>query len=268
MPSPSCCWPPAHSAETLPGYDRLTVTAPLRDEPVQAAVWYPAGSTTYTGNIGDNAVFKGSLALVGAQLAPGKYPLMVMSHGSGSNMNNMGWLAGALAEKGVIVLGVNHPGSTSGDSSPRRSIRNWERAGDISSAIDMILADPAFGPQIDQTRITVFGFSLGGATALHLSGARMNRSLYKSYCDTQGDAAPDCLFFSKGGVDLANLPAEYESDMRDPRISATIAVDPGMTAAIDPASFAAHDQSDAADQSWHQGQPLASDWASGPKAAT
>ena len=219
----------AAAAEPIAGYDRLTVTAAHRPEPLAASVWYPVGTPTYRGLIGDNAVFKGTPAYVGAAVADGKYPLFVLSHGSGGNMDTISWLSSRLALHGAMVLAVNHPGSTSGDSSPRRSLRLDERAADLRAALDQLLADPTFAPHVDQSRIISLGFSLGGATALNLAGLQFDRQAYADYCRERGDAAADCVFFAKGGVDLGNLPEGFAADMRDPRIDAAVAIDPGFT---------------------------------------
>ena len=118
----------AAAADPIAGYDRFEVTAPHRAAPVAASVWYPVGTPTYRGLIGDNPVFEGTSAYVGAAIAEGKFPLVLVSHGSGGNMDRLSWLSSRLALHGAMVLAVNHPGSTSGDSSPRRSVR-LSRAG-------------------------------------------------------------------------------------------------------------------------------------------
>ena len=69
----------------------------------------------------------------------------------------------------------------------------------------------------------------------------MDRDAYLAYCERLGEDAPDCAFFAKGGVDLAALPAAFEGDMRDKRISAVIAVDPGMTHGFKPESVTSLD---------------------------
>jgi predicted dienelactone hydrolase len=221
------------------GYDRLDVTAAHRAGPVAASVWYPVSTRTYRSLIGDNAVFRGVPALVGAAVAEGRFPLVLLSHGSGGNMDNLGWLSAALAAEGVMVLGVNHPGSTSGDSSPRRSVDLAARAADLSAALDALLADPSFGPRVDRSRITALGFSLGGATALALGGLRFDPSAYPAYCARLGAAAVDCAFFAKGGVAPDGMPAGWNSDMADRRVGAVVAVDPGFSFVATPESAAA-----------------------------
>lgn len=220
------------------GYDRLDVIAAHRAAPVAASVWHPAGARTYRGLIGDNAVFEGVPAFVGAAVAEGRFPLVLLSHGSGGNMDNLGWLPSALAAEGVMVLGVNHPGSTSGDSSPRRSVDLAARAADLSAALDALLAEPAFGSRVDRSRITALGFSLGGATALALGGLRFDPAAYPAYCARLGEAAVDCAFFAKGGVAPEAMPANWNSAMDDPRVSAVIAADPGFSFVATPDSVA------------------------------
>ena len=107
----------------LPGFDRLVVSAAHRPGLVAGSIWYPAGQATYKTQVGHNAAFTGTPVYLAPAVAKGRYLLIVLLHGSGGNIDGLGWLVGALAQNGALVLGVNHPGSTSGDSSPRSSIR-------------------------------------------------------------------------------------------------------------------------------------------------
>ena len=52
------------------------------------------------------------------------------------NALQVGWLAEALAEKGYVVLATNHPGTTSRDSLPERTVMIWERAKDLSEILN------------------------------------------------------------------------------------------------------------------------------------
>lgn len=222
-----------------PGHERLTLPAPHRGGDLQAALWFPATGGTQ-GVIGENILFHGAPALADATPTPGPHPLILVSHGSGGNLTGLSWLASGLAGQGAMVLLVNHPGSTSGDSTPQGSVPLDLRARDLSAALDHALADPATAALLDPDRIAVLGFSMGGGTALQLAGARFDRAAYRAYCDRLGEAARDCVWLSSG-VDLSALPAGIEADLRDPRISAVIGVDPAYGHAFTPASLAAMD---------------------------
>ncbi|WP_421904877.1 alpha/beta hydrolase family protein [Mameliella sp.] len=218
----------AQAQDQLPGHDRMDVTAAHRARPLEASFYYPAANPTYVTRIGDNAIFKGVPVFMGPRFAEGRRPLVLFSHGSGGNMDGMAWLLSGLAERGAVVLAVNHPGSTSGDSSPRRSVRLDERARDLTAALDQFLSEPEFAAAVDPDRIYTLGFSLGGATALGLAGLRFDAGAYAPYCE--GDATrTDCAFFDKGGVDFRNLPAGFSADTRDPRVTAAMAIDPAFT---------------------------------------
>lgn len=129
LPSVSAC------AETLPipGYDRMDVPARHRAQSIAASLWYPAGRATYRNIIGDSVLFEGAPAMVAA-VAEGRYPLLLLAHGSGGAMEGVAWLSSRLAARGAIVLAVNHPGTTSGDSSPHRTMRLAPRAADLGAA--------------------------------------------------------------------------------------------------------------------------------------
>ena len=226
----------------LPGFDRLAVSAAHRPGLVAGSIWYPAGQVTYKTQVGRNAVFTGAPAYLAPGIAKGRHPLIVLSHGSGGNIDGLGWLAGALAQNGAMVLGVNHPGSTGGDSSPRRSIRMWERAWDVSAALDTVLAEPNFAPHIDPERVYSIGFSMGGATVLQLAGLRGDIGAFKAHCTGAGVRHLGCAYFAAGGVNYDNISAEdFNQDLREPRISRTVGVDPGLAMAYTDASIAALD---------------------------
>jgi predicted dienelactone hydrolase len=220
----------ASSQVEYAGYDQIELKVPHYTAPLRADIWYPVATITYKGLVADNAIFQGVKAYVGAAIEKKKHPLVVISHGSGGAKQSMAWLASSLAKKGALVLVFNHPGSTSGDSSPRRSIKHWTRPKDVSAILDAAMADKFLSQFISEDDISAAGFSLGGATVLSLAGARTDLKLYQSYCDKYQKVAEDCIFFAKGGVDYSLIdPDQFSQDLSDPRIKRTIALDPGMT---------------------------------------
>jgi predicted dienelactone hydrolase len=216
-------------ADPRPGFERLAVDAAHRARPLDAAIWYPAASETYRASVGANPVFSGTYVEMGAAVEPGPHPLVIISHGSGGNIENLGWLAEGLVARGAIVAGVNHQGATSGDSSPRQVVRVWDRTKDIAALMAAMGADPAFAANIDMTQITVLGFSLGGATVLAAGGARFDSAAIGAYCDRYGNDASECLFMARGGVDPHALPPEIAGDMRVAGIARVIAVEPAFS---------------------------------------
>jgi len=231
------------------GVREIKVVSPARGKDLDVTIWYPAGSSGKVLSVGADRIFQGTEAFADVPVRPGTYPLIVFSHGSGASIQKMSWLAGTLADKGFIVAGPNHPGTTSGDSTPEDTPKLWERTDDLSNVISMLLADPDWGEVIAADRIGVLGFSLGGAAALELAGARADLEAYARYCETNPDMA-DCVWFAGGkgyrdqeAIDVGTFDLRtvdkdrFEQSNLDPRIQAAVLVDPSVAQAFDAASL-------------------------------
>ncbi|AWC21081.1 putative dienelactone hydrolase [Aminobacter sp. MSH1] len=228
------------------GVREVTVVQPGRD--LAVTVWYPAGAGGTPTTLGDNRVFMGAPAALNAPPVPGRHPLVLLSHGSGSRVQAMGWLATELAKAGFVVAGPNHPGTTSGFSTPADTPKLWQRTGDLSAVIDAMTRDPAWNSVIDADRIGVVGFSLRGAAAMELAGARADLEAYASYCD--GYKKWDCAWFAGGVgyVDEARVTVDrldlrsidrtrFEQSNLDHRIKTAVLADPGLAQAYDAQSL-------------------------------
>ncbi len=169
-----------------------------------------------------------------------RYPLIVVSHGTGGSSASIAWLCVRLASAGFIVAAINHHGNTAAE--PKYLLEGmilwWERAKDIRSLLDHLLADEVFATAIDSERIGVAGFSIGGYTALACAGARLEMSRWKSHCEiNQSDSIcklPPEMNFNTDEVwhsiehnphILASWPQANEC-YRDPRIKAAFAIAP------------------------------------------
>ncbi len=188
--------------------------------------------------VGDSTLFRGTAARGDAPFAEGRFPLVLLSHGSGGNAPGLGWLASRLAAEGFVVAAPNHPGSTTGNASQIATIKIWNRPADISAVITAVVADKRLGSRIDGNRIGVLGFSLGGNTALSLVGARADAEAYSRYCEGSA-AGPECAWFVRGGVSFKALDKErFNRSNLDGRIKAAVVIDPAMAQAYQPESLA------------------------------
>lgn len=240
----------AQAADAV-GVKKISVVSQETDRPLAVTLWYPSTGDGEPFSSGANRIFDGSPASKNAGIRDGQFPLVLLSHGSGSRAEGMAWIATQLAEAGFIVAGTNHPGTTSSDSTPAATLKLWERTQDISTIITALSADRQWKMSIDPARIGILGFSLGGTTALELAGARGDLAAYRRYCADMPDMM-DCRWmrgdrgYADGEpvtvepFDLARLDrVRFEASHPDARIKAVVAVDPGLAMAFQPDSLAA-----------------------------
>ncbi|NML35052.1 alpha/beta hydrolase family protein [Paraburkholderia antibiotica] len=229
-------------------------------EALVTRIWYPADATQpeTAHEIGapGHPIFLGHAAADDAPLsaAHAKYPLLLLSHGTGGSADSLDWLAASLAAQGYIVAGVNHPGNNALEPLTRDGFMLWwERATDVSEVLDGMLADPRLGPHVDATRIGALGFSLGGYTVLELAGARTDVAAFERFCTSP---AADAICTPPEAAKLPHAPgasaltldalspatkasrARSGDSYRDPRIKAVFAIAPALGEAFDPNAFA------------------------------
>ncbi|MGA2099073.1 MAG: alpha/beta hydrolase [Candidatus Acidiferrum sp.] len=183
--------------------------------------------------------------------APAKFPLILLSHGTGGSSKMMAWLGTALASHGFIAAAVNHPGNNSlEDYTPQGFSLWWERASDLSVLLDQILADSTFGAHIDAKRVGAAGFSLGGFTVIEIAGGIGELSRYQEFCkspkaDRMCGDPPEFPGLSAKVAALARSDAAMQAALldaakshRDPRIRAVFAMAPALGPAFSPESLA------------------------------
>ena len=228
--------------ETLVGFQKATLDVSHRNRALDVHIWYPASANSTAQAtpqlIAQNALMYGFHAHLNAEPRAGQFPLILLSHGSGGRMTQLAWLATQLAEQGYIVAGANHHGTTSGDSDPHRTVQIWERTADQRALLDAFESGDLADMPVDMGSVTSAGFSLGGHTALALSGARVHKAAFIQYC-AENAGLMDCGWLAQGGVDFNDIDrARYEADFADPRITATFAIDPALPQAMSRESLA------------------------------
>lgn len=226
------------------GVRTIEVPSVMRGQELAVTIWYPTSGGGNPELFGADRIFKGTTASKDASFGVNRFPLVILSHGSGGRAEAINWLATDLAKAGFIVAGPNHPGTTSGDSLPAETPKLWKRTNDLSTVISYLTERADWKSHIDAERIGVVGFSLGGAASMKLAGARINLDAYAKYCDTYTQW--DCAWYA-GGRGFANMEpisvpkldlrtvdqTAFEQSNLDERVKAAVLVDPGMAQAYD-----------------------------------
>jgi predicted dienelactone hydrolase len=220
-----------------------------------ATVWYPAAATAreqpqWIGTPGKPLARAGEAA-PGAALArrPERFPLIVISHGTGGSALAMAWLGARLASHGYIAVAVNHPGNNALEPYTAQGFTLWWlRAKDLSAVIDGMLSDHRFAPRIDSRRIGAAGFSLGGYTMVEIAGGRTSPALF-AFCSAHPHARrcadpPEFPGLVNRALTLLKTSPSYRAAVRgasasyrDPRVRAILAIAPANGVAFVPASL-------------------------------
>ncbi len=162
-------------------------------------------------------------------------PVIVISHGLGSDRNSFAYLAEHLASYGFVVAVPEHPGSNSQQlqallsgrtdrvTNPREFV---DRPLDVKYLLDELTrlsqSNPAFRGHLNLDQVGVVGQSYGGYTALALAGAKINFAELKKDCPTPKDTLNISLFFQCLAVRLPQV----QYNLSDPRVKAIIAINP------------------------------------------
>ncbi|MGA2289211.1 alpha/beta hydrolase family protein [Bradyrhizobium sp.] len=211
--------------------------------PLSWAAWYPAAEDVVEQELraGDTtaAWFAFGSAAPDAPIGQihRRYPIVLLSHGTGGAAFHLEWLASDLARHGFIAVAMNHHGNTT--TEPYRAegfLAWWERARDLTVLLDLIASESAFAGHVDLNRVYVAGYSLGGCTVAALLGAITETSRF--------ERSPRNKNFGRGPrefPDLADhLPGLLESSAifrdswarmsdsyLDPRVRAALILAPG-----------------------------------------
>lgn len=209
---------------------------------LSTVVWYPAepSATEKPVEVPGLSIFELGAAARDAKPAtqPAKFPLIVISHGTGGSGLSMAWLGESLAAHGYIAAAVNHPGNNAAEPYTVEGFSLWwERARDLSEVISGMLADPEFGGHIDANRIAAAGFSLGGYTMIEIAGGITDAQGFVTYCD-KTSAAGICTSppeFPTLVEDFRKLIREHPDVLkhagdsyRDARVRAVFAMAPAL----------------------------------------
>jgi predicted dienelactone hydrolase len=208
------------------GIKQLEYVDPGDSRHLALALFYPAApaagaAAPYRMRFFTNLDLYGDAPVVADEV---KRPLVMFSHGQGSNGLYYAWFGQYLASRGYLVGMLYHYRANTYDSTVMYTrSKLWQRPRDISLNITSLLEDKAWGPHIDADRIGVAGHSQGGFTSFWIGGAKINPELYLAYQ----------TFWRNNPVIPAHLRAQLPldagpaRDVRDKRVKAVFAMAPG-----------------------------------------
>lgn len=151
----------------FPGYRQIRVTDPIQQAVMPMLLFYPTHVPPTGAELGPYQ-FEVSPE---AEAAPGRYPVVVISHGSGGTHILYRTIAMHLARHGYIVAVPEHPGNNRLDNSLYGTVDNlMNRPRHIRLVLDAVAEDGALGQVTDIDQSAVVGHSMGGYTALAVAG--------------------------------------------------------------------------------------------------
>lgn len=164
-----------------------------------------------------------------ARPAPGRFPLLIISHATPADRFAYHGLAARLARNGFIVVCPNH-GHDYMDNMD--DMFTWEqlarRAKEIEKALGLALAEKDLEACADRGRIGLIGFGSGATVALLMGGALPTCEIWPGYCASAGAADPYCSPWAreKMGELCATFP--LRESLAWPAIKAIAAIAPGF----------------------------------------
>ncbi|MBI3497781.1 MAG: hypothetical protein HY058_10810 [Proteobacteria bacterium] len=223
--------PPAGADGYAAGLAFLTLIDPVEGGKMPVVAAYPVADSAGVTVLGPYRID----AAQDAAPAEGRFPLIVVSHGTGGDVLGHHDSLTALARAGFIAATVQHPRDNYRDDSGfGTDLQTIGRPHHIVALIDGVIADARLGPRIDPTRIGMVGHSAGGYTTIVVIGGRPNFALRADYMKANPDDPLMRRAQAVGGVqrrpDLALIA--------DPRVKAAIVMAPALGFVFDAAGLA------------------------------
>ena len=208
------------------GMKQMEYVDPADGRPLAFALFYPAALADGSAAPGKMTFFTNLHLYVDAPVVADtiKRPLIMFSHGAGSNGLYYAWFGEYLAARGYLVAILYHYRANTYDATVMYTrSKLWQRPRDVTLDITNLLQDKVWGLHIDPNRIGVAGHSQGGFTSLWIGGARINPDLYLAY-QTHWKNNPVVPAYLRAELPLDASPAR---DVHDNRVKAAFAMAPG-----------------------------------------
>ena len=161
------------------GQKSVTFVDESRNRPLPSEIWYPTLDTLIKKEPRTNQkeLFKTIETIPNATIPNKKFPLLIISHGTGGNRFSLTWFIEKMVKEGYVVVSLDHYGNSTFNKIPREFVKWWERAIDVQYVLTQVLKNEEIGTKIDTSRIGGVGFSLGGYTNIALAGGYVDRTV-------------------------------------------------------------------------------------------
>jgi len=184
-------------------------------------------------------------------MAPQSAPIVVISHGLGSNRDTFAYLARHLASHGFAVAVPEHPGSNTQQlealiegraqqvTDPTEFIN---RPLDVTLLLDelenLAQQDSTLAGRYDVQQVGVLGQSLGAYTAFALAGVPLNRTQLGQDCATTNPITFSLNLSLLLQCDVLQVPTADALSFHDPRIKAIFAINTVGSSLLDRTALA------------------------------
>lgn len=205
------------------GCRRWNVEDPVKGHAFPVTVMYPTTAP-------ENHTAFGPYTLhvaMDAPVARGRFPLVVISHGSSSSPMVFRTLAQTLAANGCVVCLPQHPFDNALSNELQYTHDNLlMRPRQLSLAIDAISAAPSLRPHVDATQVGVIGHSVGGYTALAAADAQPHTGWLVEFCHRPENAEHPYWTALVRRNQVPSTPVEVQPD---PRVKALVLLAPDVS---------------------------------------
>ena len=216
------------------GYEQLSVPDPP-GEALSVAVWFPSTGKPVSVSVGPYQ----QTVIPNGRVMGTRLPLVLISHGALGSYASHYDTAIALASEGFVVAALTHTGDNYMDQSYVGNRKDLtDRPRQVSVVLTYVLAAWTQHQQLDEQRVGLFGFSLGGFTTLVESGGVPDLSRMRELCVTR-PTAPECLFVKQRNGDQLSSEAFTPVWTHDRRVKAAVVAAPAVSYLFGPGSLKA-----------------------------
>lgn len=218
------------------GQKSITFVDESRNRPLLTEIWYPTADSLIKIEPQQHKkeVFKTIKTIPNASIVDQKFPLLLISHGTGGNRFSLTWFIERMVKEGYVVVSIDHYGNSTFNKIPREFVKWWERAIDVQFVLDKVLEDEEFKSHIDSEKIGGVGFSLGGYTNIALAGGEVDRTYNEGDEENKKRELPpefpktdEVIDFQNDSLILTSYE-KYKDKLKDNRIKAFFVMAPAI----------------------------------------